>query len=71
MAKLPPRQMRELSAQIASSRQNLALLISQLKAGVIEENYWETRLSDIDKLLETMASERSEYFPAGAPGYAL
>lgn len=62
MAKLPPRHMRELSAKIASARQNLALLVSQLKAGVVEENYWETRLTDIDQLLDTMASERLSTF---------
>jgi len=59
MAELSPAEKRKLSARLASARQTLVLLQSQLKAGMIEQDYWEARLADLAALLETLAAERS------------
>lgn len=48
-----------LAARLASGRQSLALLQSQLKAGVAEPGYWAERLDEVMAVLDLVADERA------------
>ncbi|MGF1506118.1 MAG: GAF domain-containing protein [Anaerolineae bacterium] len=50
---------RELSTKIASARQTITLLKSQLEAGMIESDFWMDRLTDLGSLLELVAEQQS------------
>ncbi len=45
----------QFSARLAAVRQNIALLKSQLRAGVIEREYWDARLDDLSRFLEDVS----------------
>ncbi len=50
----------DLITRLASARQILALLRSQLKAGMVEKDYWAGRLDDLSSLLEDLSAGYSE-----------
>lgn len=49
----------QVTARLASARQLVALLQSQLKAGDVERDYWTARLEELSTLLEELAEERA------------
>ncbi len=49
----------KITAELANARQTLELLKSQLRANVVEQDYWMARLSDLGQLLATIVEERS------------
>ncbi len=55
----PTHTQQQVTAQLASARQLVALLQSQLKAGVVERDYWTARLEELSNLLEELAEERA------------
>jgi len=57
-ATLPQKQ--QLTAKLASARQSLMLLKSQIKAGEVENSYWSNRLDGLNQLLEELVKERVE-----------
>lgn len=60
MSETPPARKQELTARLAAVRQTLALLKTQLKAGIVEREYWAARLEDISALLEDLAAAHLE-----------
>mgnify|MGYP000909806366 FL=1 len=48
-----------ITARLASARQSLALLQSQLRAGVADPAYWVDRIDDLIELFELLGEERA------------
>jgi signal transduction histidine kinase len=48
-----------IHAALANARQTIDLLISQLKAGMVEKDYWLARLEALGTLLENISQERA------------
>ena len=57
---LPSRQ--QITASLADARQTLALMKSQLNAGLIaqERDFWTSQLENLSDLLETLSMERKD-----------
>ncbi len=60
MSETSPARRQELTARLAAARQSLTLLKSQLKAGIVEREYWIARLEDLSALLEELAEAHLE-----------
>jgi transcriptional regulator with GAF, ATPase, and Fis domain len=54
---LPSKQ--QITADLASVRQMLELLKSQLRTGAVERDYWMARLEEFSQLLEAVVEERN------------
>lgn len=54
----PNPKVKDLEFAVASARQNVSLLRSQLKTGKISSQYFDERLSSLEKLLEQLQTER-------------